>query len=79
MADSVKCVDLKDKYDACFNSWYQVNYDKERHLAKDSLSSCNQLMIAYKNCVKGVIMEAKHNNDDAGPDVEFKLNIEDIK
>ena len=75
MAESVKCLGLKDKYDECFISWYQVNYAKERHMAKDSLAVCNQLMIAYKNCVKDVIMDQKTKTDDSG--LEFKVLIEE--
>ena len=65
MAEPIKCVGLKDKYDSCFNSWYQSSYLKERHIAKDSLAACNQLMIAYKDCVKNVIMEQRVMNDDS--------------
>ena len=74
MADSEKCVGLQDKYDECFNSWYQVNYAKERHMAKDSLAVCNQLIIAYKNCVKDAIMEQKPKADDSG--LGFNVLIE---
>ena len=75
MADSVKCGSLKDKYDICFNSWYQGNYLKERHMVKDSLAACNELMIAYKDCVKNVIMEQRVKNDDS--ELEFKVIIEE--
>ena len=43
-------------------------------MAKDSLAVCNQLMIAYKNCVKDAIMEQKPKADDSG--LGFNVLIE---
>ena len=56
MADSKQCMKLKDKYDECFNSWYQ-DYYNDKSAAKRNLSVCNKLFISYKACINKVLSD----------------------
>lgn len=51
---SKKCQEAKEKYDACFNSWFS-----EKYLKGNTKDECNELFKAYQKCVKEAIAEQK--------------------
>ena len=44
---SKKCQEAKEKYDACFNTWFSENY-----LKGDYTDHCQELFKTYQKCVK---------------------------
>ena len=51
---SKKCQEAKEKYDACFNSWFS-----ERYLKGDTEDICEPVFRVYQKCVKEAIEEQK--------------------
>jgi len=41
-----KCTNIKQEYDACFNSWYS-----EKFLKGDATAQCDDLFFKYKECL----------------------------
>ena len=58
------CQKFKENYDICFNGWYQ-EYSRDRNMAKKTLSHCNEMLQAYKSCLKDVLTE-EHANTPPG-------------
>lgn len=44
---SKKCQEPKEKYDACFNTWFS-----ERYLKGHNENACEPLFQVYQNCIK---------------------------
>lgn len=42
-----KCQEAKEKYDACFNTWFS-----ERYLNGHNEDECQELFKVYQTCVK---------------------------
>ena len=55
MAES--CDKVKEKYDACFNSWYNHDYSTDKFNARKNLSKCNQFLAEYKSCINKTLTE----------------------
>ena len=51
---SKKCQEAKEKYDACFNTWFS-----ERYLKGDTEDICEPVYKVYQKCVKEAIEEHK--------------------
>lgn len=51
---SKKCQEAKEKYDACFNSWFS-----EKYLKGNTKDECAELFKIYQACVKEAIAEQK--------------------
>ena len=49
-----KCQEAKEKYDACFNSWFS-----DRYLKGHTQDECEPLFRIYQKCVKEAIAEHK--------------------
>lgn len=46
-----ECTELKQKYDACFNTWYS-----EKFLKGDASPDCQDLFVQYRDCVLVMIL-----------------------
>ena len=51
---SKKCQEAKEKYDACFNTWFS-----EKYLKGQTKDECSELFKEYQKCVKEAIAEQK--------------------
>lgn len=51
---SKKCQEAKEKYDACFNTWFS-----EKYLKGQTKDDCAELFKEYQKCVKEAIAEQK--------------------
>ncbi len=51
---SKKCQEAKEKYDACFNTWFS-----EKYLKGITDDECEPLFRIYQKCVKEAIAEQK--------------------
>ena len=51
---SKKCQEAKEKYDACFNTWFS-----ERYLKGHVEDECDHLFRVYQRCVKEAVAEHK--------------------
>ena len=53
---SKKCQEAKEKYDACFNSWFS-----ERYLKGHTEDECEPLFKVYQKCIKvGLKVKTTH-------------------
>jgi TRIAP1/MDM35 family protein len=65
---STKCQQFKEKYDACFNSWFS-----EKFLKGNYENDCEEDFKIYQKCVKEAIAEQKIEIWEMNKD-EFKID-----
>ncbi|EDV54950.1 TP53-regulated inhibitor of apoptosis 1-B [Drosophila erecta] len=65
------CNELKQQYDACFNSWFSERFLK----GQTDDSACAPIFRIYKECVKRAIKEKKIDLREIDP--IFETGIED--